>query len=404
MDGVSFFLADVETGAGPFMAGYFTAVRHWNPAQVGLILSAQKIASVVAQMLGGYLIDQTVYKKQLMAAVALIVSFGSVFVVWAPNVFWQVVNQAVVGVSTAIATPLLAALSLGMVGRAAFARRISRNSALGHAGNMLTAAGAGYLGYRSGQQWIFYISALLGLTCMVSALLIRGGDINHRTAREAPEDQEPDQTVPTGFSSLLRNPVVLTFATTVVLFHAANSALLPLAGEELSADNRKTASLYLLVCIVLPQLIMIPVALLSGRAANRLGRKPVLICAFCALALRGALFALVRSPSHIVAVEALDGIGTGIAGVVTTLVVADLARGTGRFNALGGVIQACLSVGAFLGNLLAGIAAKRFGFPPVFLGLAAVALIGLLVFGVAVPETLSRQSGPTRYRYADAGQ
>ena len=378
------------------MAGYFAAVRHWNPAQIGLILAAQKIASVATQMPAGYLIDQTIYKKQLMAAVASIISLGSVFIVWMPSVFWQVVNQAAVGVSTATATPLLAALSLGLVGRAAFARRISRNSALSHAGNMLTAAGAGYLGYRSGQQWIFYISALLGLACTVSALLIRSGDIDHQVAREAPENHQASHTAPTSLLSLLQDPTVLMFALAVVLFHAANSAMLPLAGEELSASNQKSASLYLLVCIVLPQLIMIPVALATGRAAERIGRKPVLVGAFCALVLRGALFALARNPFYIVAVEGLDGIGTGIAGVATTLVVADLARGTGRFNALGGMIQACLGIGAFLGNLLAGMAAKRFGFPPAFLGLAAVAFMGLLVFGLTVPETLSGHGGDAR--------
>ena len=50
-------------------------------------------------------------------------------------------------------------------------------------------------------------------------------------------------------------------------------------------------------------------------------------------------------------------------------------------------MQACLGLGAFLGNLLAGMAVKRIGFPPVFLGLASVALTGLLVFAFAMPET-----------------
>jgi MFS family permease len=391
LDWTSFFLADVETGAGPFMAGYFTAVRHWNPAQIGLVIAMQKIASVAAQIPAGYLIDQTLFKKQWMAAAALVISFGSACTVWAPSLFWQVINQAAVGVSTAIATPLLAALSLGIVGREAFARRVGRNGAFSHAGNMLTAAGAGYLGYRSGQPWIFYLSALLGLACVVSALLIRGGDINHQVAREAPVEHESNHTAPASFASLLGNRIVLSFALMVVLFHAANSALLPLASEELSVSQRKSASLYLLVCIVLPQLIMIPVALVSGRAADQLGRKPVLVGAFCALVLRGTLFALGRNPYYIVGIEMLDGIGTGIAGVVTPLVVADLAQGTGRFNALGGVMQACLGIGAFLGNLLAGMAAKRVGFPPVFFGLAAIALAGLLLLATALPETRTTQ-------------
>ncbi len=388
---MSFFLADVETGAGPFMAGYFTAVRHWNPAQIGLVLAAQKAAAVATQAFAGYLIDQTTFKRQWMAAAALLISFGSVFVVWAPSLFWQIVNQTAIGAATAVATPLLAALSLGIVGRSAFARRTGRNGAFSHGGNLLTAAGAGYLGYRAGQQWIFYISATLGLACIVSALRIRESDVDHGAAREAPAGHQSGHLTATDFSLLLRHRTVLVFALAIVLFHVANSAMLPLAGEELFVNNRKTASLYLLVCVVLPQIVMVPVSLLSGRAAEQLGRKPMFLCAFCALVLRGLLFALGHNPYYIMSVEALDGIGTGIAGVVTTLVIADLAKGTGRFNALGGVVQACLGVGAFLGNLVAGWVAKQVGFPPVFFGLAAVALAGLLLFWLVMPETRQTQ-------------
>jgi MFS family permease len=257
---------------------------------------------------------------------------------------------------------------------------------------MLTAAVAGFLGYRSGQQWIFYVSGLLGLACIAFIVLVRGGDIDHQVAREAPQDHESAQRAPASFWSLLHNTVVLTFALVVVLFHAANSALLPLAGEELSAANPETAPLYLLVCIVIPQIVMIPVALLSGRAAETWGRKPLWVCAFSVLILRGLLFALSRDPDYIMGVEALDGIGTGIAGVATPLVVADLAKGSGRFNALGGAMQACLGIGAFLGNLLAGIAAKRAGFSPVFFALAATGLAGLLVLWTTLPETRTVQA------------
>jgi MFS family permease len=113
----------------------------------------------------------------------------------------------------------------------------------------------------------------------------------------------------------------------------------------------------------------------------------ILGVAFGALVLRGLLFAMTTNPNLIVAIEVLDGIGTGISGVITVLIVADLAKGTGRFNALGGMMQSGLGIGAFLGNLLAGMAAKRLGFPPVFCGLAAVALLGLVLLLVAMPET-----------------
>jgi Na+/melibiose symporter-like transporter len=74
LDWAVFFLSDVETGVGPFMAGYLTAVRGWNPEQIGIIIAAQKIASVVTQASAGWLIDRTTLKRWILAGVALAIS------------------------------------------------------------------------------------------------------------------------------------------------------------------------------------------------------------------------------------------------------------------------------------------------------------------------------------------
>ncbi len=395
LDWVVFFLSDVETGVGPFMAGYLTAIQHWNPEQIGIVIAGQKIASVITQALTGWIIDRTTYKRWIMAGVALGISFGSLFVVLAPGVLFQLLNQVGIGAATSIATLTVSALSLGLVGRDALSRRIGRNGAFSHAGNMLTASLAGYAGFRIGQQWIFYCAAALGMACSLAALAIRETDIDHAVAREAPGPEQSGDGAALKASKLLKSPAVLVFALAVLLFHLTNSALLPLAGEEISQDRGKSAPIYLTACIVLPQLVMIPVSWLTGWTANRIGRRFLFAIAFGALVLRGVLFAVSADPNFIVAVEILDGIGTGISGVITVLIVADLAKGSGRFNALGGMMQSALGVGAFLGNLLAGAAAKRLGFPPVFCGLAAVAALGLLVFLFAMPETKSTAAGST---------
>src|SRR5437764_2449830 len=117
LDWVVFFLSDVETGVGPFMAGYLTGVRHWNPQQIGMIIAAQKIASVLTQASAGWLIDRTTLKRWIMAGVALAISLGSAFVVWSPGVFSQSLNQIGIGAATSIASLTVSALSLGLVGR-----------------------------------------------------------------------------------------------------------------------------------------------------------------------------------------------------------------------------------------------------------------------------------------------
>lgn len=387
LDWVNFFLADVETGVGPYMATYFVSARHWNPAQVGLVLAAQKIASVVAQGPAGTAIDETARKKWLMAGASLVIGVGALLIPVLRSSGMQAVDQVVVGISTAVATPLIAAISLGIVGRQALGRRIGRNEGFNHSGNLLTASLMGYLGYAAGLDWIFYICGGLGIACAGTALLIRSADIDHEVAREAPEKNAASASE-LSFRQMLTKPLVLTFAMVVVLFHIANAAMLPLVGEELPGASGRASAVYMSACIVMAQSVMIPVALASGRWADRIGRKPILLTGFAALVLRGVLFSLGSNPNYLVAVEALDGIGTGISGVLTVLIISDLARGTGRFNFLQGTMQAFLGMGSFLGNFLGGFAAKALGFRTAFIGLACVAFTGLLFYALRMPETL----------------
>lgn len=103
--------------------------------------------------------------------------------------------------------------------------------------------------------------------------------------------------------------------------------------------------------------------------------------------MRGILFTLGKGSLYLLAVQSLDGVGAGIFGVLWVVIISDLARGTGRFNLLQGVIQAALGLGAFLSNFLAGFVVRSFGYNIAFLGLAAIAFTGLLFFALLMPET-----------------
>ncbi len=152
---------------------------------------------------------------------------------------------------------------------------------------------------------------------------------------------------------------------------------------------------------------MTPVALLAGRLAHTWGRKPVFLIGFLALPIRGALYTLSHDPRYLVAVQALDGIGAGIFGVVSVIVIADLTRGTGRFNLAQGAIATATGIGAALSNALTGVVVENFGFNTGFLFLAVIAAVALVFFAFAMPETKSRAiiSGarffsPLRFRLA----
>jgi hypothetical protein len=69
------------------------------------------------------------------------------------------------------------------------------------------------------------------------------------------------------------------------------------------------------------------------------------------------------------------------------LVVADLTRGTGRFNLGQGIIGPATGIGASLSATFAGYMTDRFGSAPAFAGLAAMAFAGLAILWFMMPET-----------------
>lgn len=372
-------MADVEAGVGPFVSLYFSAVLHWNPEQIGAVLATQSLASMLAQTPAGWLVDWAPRKPWLLVLAAGLVSAGSFFVVGAPGEGWQRANQVLIGVGTVLVSPTVASISRGLAGRTGLSRRVGRNGAFSHAGNVTAALVAGLVGYRFGLQWVFYLSAMLGVPTIAATLAIRQQDIDPNAARAA---EEP-RTGPGWW----QDRRLLLFAAAVVLFHVANAAMLPLAGQELARALGGRSSLYMTACLVTAQAVMVAVAWGTGRVSEQWGRRPLFLIAFGALILRAVLFGLVHHPVGIVVIEALDGLGTGMASVLTVLTISDLARGTGRFNLLQGAIQAMVVLGALLSNLGAGMLAKAAGYPLTFAALAGVATLGAAWYALLMPES-----------------
>jgi MFS family permease len=113
----------------------------------------------------------------------------------------------------------------------------------------------------------------------------------------------------------------------------------------------------------------------------------VLLAAFAALVVRGLLLAWSSDPAMIVAVQMLDGISAAAIGIIVPLVLADITRGTGRFNLAQGIVGTGAGVGATLSTTAAGWLADRYGMGTAFLGLASLAACGFLVILAALQET-----------------
>ena len=142
-------------------------------------------------------------------------------------------------------------------------------------------------------------------------------------------------------------------------------------------------------CIVAAQMIMLPIALAVGAYADRIGRKPILLLGFGILPIRALLYTLSDNSAWLIGVQLLDGVGAGIFGAITPLLIADLMRGTGRFNIAQGAVATMQGIGASLSGLAAGVLVDRFGYSAAFVGAAVMASIALAALILAMPETAS---------------
>jgi MFS family permease len=98
-----------------------------------------------------------------------------------------------------------------------------------------------------------------------------------------------------------------------------------------------------------------------------------MLIAFGVLPLRGVLYTLTDNSAVFVAIQILDGICSGIFGIVLVLVIADLTKGSGRFNVTLGAVSMAVSIGAALSQVIAGSIAHYFSSNTSFLFLVLMA-------------------------------
>jgi MFS family permease len=408
LDALNFFLADVRDGLGPYLAIYLLTEQKWDQASIGAVMSAAAVAGILAQTPAGALIDRTTAKRALMIAAAIVVTLACLVLPLIHRFELVAATQALAAAAGAIFPPAIAAVTLGTVGPKAFTRRIGRNEAFNHAGNATAAAIAAVTAYFYGPIVVFWLLAAMAVASVFATLSIPAKAIDHHLARglddgHAGDDKSHagdgeghagdgeghagDGEKPSGFAVLLSCRPLLIFAVATVVFHFANAAMLPLVGQKLALVNRELGTSLMSVCIIAAQLVMVPVAMVVGRKADQWGRKPIFAVALAVLALRGALYPLSDNPYWLVSVQLLDGVGAGIFGALFPLVVADLTRGTGHFNASQGAIATATGLGGALSSAVAGFIVVEAGYSAAFLFLAAIAAAGLAGFCAMMPET-----------------
>jgi predicted MFS family arabinose efflux permease len=386
LDGINFLMADVRDGVGPYLSVFLKGQEHWEAGAIGIAMAASSIAAAACQIPAGLLVDSLKIKRLLVASSGLLVALGCLLIAFFPKFLVVIAAQAMLGAASAVIPPVIAALSLGLVGHKRLDARVSRNESFNHGGNFVAASLAGGLGQYLGYQWIFYLVCVFAIASAAVVNLINPAEIDHELARGGESNDQGREPMP--LRELLKRRDLLIFLASVVLFHFGNAAMLPMAGQVLAQTHPGSDAITLSACIIAAQFVMVGIAWGVGKAiVVGYGRKTIFLVALAVLPVRGILFSFTANPYGVVAIQLLDGVAAGIFGVIGILIASDLMRGTGRFNLAQGLVALCVGIGAALSNATAGYVVQWFGYPTGFLYLAAIAFCALAFFALLMPET-----------------
>lgn len=392
LDWFIFFLADLQTGFGPFVVVYLTTQK-WTLTEIGLVLSIGGVVGLIGQMPGGAIID-AVRSERLVAGLA-VATIGFVALAYAVWPIFPVIAIAATlhAAASCVLGPAIAAISLGLVGPKAISERLGRNARFASLGNGSAAALMGGIGYLFSSRMVFVISFVFAVATVLSLWRISDREIDPQQAHGAVAQPQSNPDV-TSIFHLLRQRPLLVFAAIVLLLQLANAAMLPLMAGVVTARSSSSAPVLIAASIIVPQAMVALISPSVGRKAQAWGRRPLLMLAFAALALRGGLFSVTSDPSMLVVIQVLDGITAAVFGVMIPLIVADVTYGSGHFNLAQGIVGTATGIGASLSPALAGYASDHFGHGFAFMGLGSVAIVGLVLIWIAMPETkaaLSRE-------------
>ncbi|RVU16441.1 MFS transporter [Methylobacterium oryzihabitans] len=382
LDAFTFFVANLQTGFGPFIAVYFTA-QSWTQSDIGLVLTIGSLFSLFGQVPGGAFVDWVRSKRFVAALSVAIIGASAAGLALFPTFLIVALAMIAHSLASCTLTPSIAAISLGLVGHRGLGERLGRNARFSSIGNALAAAMMGACGYYLSNEAVFYVTAALAIPTLAALWFVRASEID--VVR--PQGPASEGGGWASLKLLLTNRALLWFGACITLFFVANAAMLPLVGSVLTVRTSHTATVLIAACIMAPQIVMALIAPAVGRAAQAYGRRPLLILGFAALPIRGLFFAYTDVPELLVLIQIFDGISAAVLGVMVPLVVADTTRGTGRFNLALGAVGTMMGLGAAMSTTLSGFVADHFGTHSAFLCLSAVALAALGIAALVMPET-----------------
>ncbi len=386
LNAANFFVGGVVGIVLPFATDLLRE-RAWRYDAIGVATSALGLGVFLFQTPAGVIVNRVRFRRSLLAlsSIVLGVCFGLI-----PRAAAHPISiyplLFVAGISQAFFQPLLGALALGLGGHDGMNRMMGQNQAWNHAGNIAVAVTAMLCAPAFGIESVFL--AIVGSSVLLAA---SARMIAPRYSAAAAVEESTGES-----GSVLRDRRALVLLVATALFHVANDPVTPMVALDIKRLHGTDSQVGAVVLVA--QAAMVVVACLAGKLGERFGRKAVMVVGFGVLPVRIFLYSLTDNPSTLVALQLLDGIGSGIYGVIVPSMCADITAGTGRFNTLLGMIATAQALGAVLGPFGSGFVIEHLGFTTAFETYAGIALVGAILFSWKMPETRAASGNVGHWR------
>lgn len=349
---------------------------------VGLLVSAFGFTRLLFDLVAGPLVDRF-GERATATAGAAVVGLSSALAAVAPNFPLLVVFRGAGGAGSAV---FFAALMSYLL-RTAPPERMGRVLGVFY--------GAFNLGIIAGQPLGGLAAALFGLAsplwiyagaCFLSAALYA----RYVRNPERPSSEREGRRRGLRGLSWNRSFVAVLIVNMAYAWIVAGviSTLIPLFGREGVGLSEVGVGLGLALTTATEFVVLFP----AGAAADRFGRKAVMVPALAALAASVAVLGLATPVTLFAVGLAVLGVAVGYAGVPPAAMLSDVSSPETHGTAIG-VYRFMSDVGFMLGPLVAGGSASAFGFGAAFALSAIPALVGLAMM-LSIPETMARAPGP----------
>jgi MFS family permease len=381
LDWFNLFVANIQTGFGPFIAVYLSS-QSWTQTAIGLALSIGTVSSMASQVPAGALVDLMPNKTRVAAFSVIVFTACALMFAIHPIPLFVYLAEILHGISSCTLGPAIAAMSLVIAGRFGMGLRLGRNARYAAIGNGVGAALMGACGQYVSERAVFFLTAAFTLPALLALLPLRRAAVAGAELRPPPRKAGESRLREL---RVLGDRRLLLFCVCGLLFTFANAPVLMLISGTLTAKG-SNPSLLIAACIVLPQIVVALASPAVGRLAETHGRRIVLMVGFSMLPLRCLVFASTQNPTVLVAAQLFDGVAGACFGIMVPLIVSDVAGNSGHFNLSLGAVGFGIGIGSTLSTPAAGWVSDHYGSRLAFFALIGIGLLAVLMAYV-MPET-----------------